>query len=111
VGLGNVDYKTISFLRLDGIDVDVKVNLIDPFNLNENFLVLNVNKINSTKETKLFYWIGNKRWTLNEFIFFALNNNLCMKIKNKQNVELTSYGICDVEVNRVFNNIFDFKFN
>lgn len=111
MSLINVQYKTILFTRADGIEVAVKVNMQDPFNLNENFLVLNVSKINSSKESKLFYWIDAKRWTLNEFVFFALNNKLCMQIYDKQGIEITSYGICTVAVNRIFNQMFNFIFN
>lgn len=110
MGVSNVEYKTISFTRSDGIDVELKVTLIDPFNLDENFLVLNVSKINNPKEVALFYWIDIKRWTLNEFNFFALNNNLCLEIKDKQSTLLASYGICGNR-NRIFNNKFSTVFN
>lgn len=111
MNLTNVQYKTILFTRDDGIEVAVRVNLNDPYNLNEDFLVLAVSKISNQKESKLFYWMDVKRWTLNEFIYFALNNRLCLRIYDKQDNEITSYGICTVTVNRVFNRMFNFTFN
>lgn len=110
MSLLNVDYKQILFTRPDGINVNLKVNLNNPSDLDENFLVLSVEGINSPIESKLFYWINRKRWTLNEFVFFALNNQLCLKVADKSDVELVSYGNCSIQT-RVFNYIFGINFN
>jgi hypothetical protein len=106
----NIDYKKITFFRSDGIMIDLIVSMIDPFDVNENFLVLKTENITSPKEIRLFYWIDRKRWTLNEFIFFALNNDLCLKISDKNNNEITSYGNCTVS-NRIFGFAFGINFN
>jgi hypothetical protein len=110
VGLINADYKNIKFSRSDGIEVNVKVNLNDPSDLDEDFLVLSIENINTPIEVRLFYWINKKRWTLNEFKFFALNNNLCIQIYDKQNNELASLGVCGISA-RKFNNVFGNNFN
>jgi hypothetical protein len=108
--LNNVDYKNVLFTRSDGVNVTVKVNLNNPSDLNEDFLVLNVENINSPIESDLFYWINKKRFTLNEFKYFALNNNLCMKVIDKADTVLASFGSCDT-VTRVFNHVFGINFN
>lgn len=94
MSIENVEYRKILFTRSDGVSVTVKVNLIDYTNLAENFLVLDIDQLHSSVESDLFYWINKKRWTLNEFIFFTLNNSLCMKIKEKDDTILASYGSC-----------------
>jgi hypothetical protein len=106
----DVNYKTISFTRADGVDIGLKVDLKNPFDLEENFLVLSAAKFRNNKESNLFYWITIQRWTLNELIFFALNNNLCIRITDKQNNEITTYGVCGTD-RRVFNHIFGNTFN
>ena len=106
----DVDYKNISFTRPDGVNVNLKVNLNTHSDLDENFPVLSIDGIDRPAEFKLFYWIDKKRWTLNEFIFFALNNNLCMKVSDKDFNELGSYGNCSIQT-RVFNFIFGINFN
>jgi len=90
----NTDYKNILFTRSDGISVNYIVLLNDPTDLNENFLVLGSEGIDTSVEINMFGWIDNKRWTLNEWTYFALNNQLCMKISDKNHVELASYGMC-----------------
>jgi hypothetical protein len=90
----NTDYKNILFTRSDGIYVNYIVLLNDPTNLDEDFLVLDSEDIDTSVEIDMFGWIDNKRWTLNEWIYFALNNQLCMKISDKNDVELASYGMC-----------------
>lgn len=106
----NTDYKTILFTRSDNVRVSCIVSLINPANLNENFLVLKIEDIDTPEEIRLFYWINQKRWTLNEFSFFALNNNLCLKVLDKLDNELASFGACGI-VNRVFGFAFGINFN
>lgn len=108
--INDIDYKTISFTRSDGVDVTYKVALNNPTDLNENFLVLKGEGISKQKEMELFYWLDNKRWTINELQYFALNNELCMKIFDKSNAELASYGVCAIN-NRVFGFTFGYNFN
>lgn len=110
MSINNVNYKNIVFTRSDGIYVNFKVNLNNPSDLDENFLVLTTEKINKPMEIRLFYWLDKKRWTINELQFFALNNSLCMTIYDKAGTELTSYGMCPSDT-RVFNKIFGINFN
>lgn len=107
----NVDYKIISFSRGDGIFVSLKVIFNNPFNINENFLVLTKEDINSSIELNLFNWIQTQRYTINELSFFALNNNLSMSVKDKDLSEITSYGSVTAGVNRIFANTFGINFN
>jgi hypothetical protein len=107
----NTAYKTILFTRSDGTYATVLVNLDDPFDLNENFLVLQIENVNTPKELRLFSWINNKRWTLNEFNFFALNNDLCLRVLDKTNNVIVSYGNCGSLVQRVFGFPFGINFN
>lgn len=110
MGLANVDYKKIVFSRYDGIDVSVIADLKNPFDLDESFLVLDIDGIDTPKEINLFYWIDLKRWTLNEFQYFALNNTMCIQIYDKQENEITSYGYCANSV-RVHDLIFGINFD
>lgn len=106
----NIDYKNILFTRSDGVNVNFIVSLTNPSDLNENFLVLSIEKIETPEEVRLFYWINKKRWTLNEFIFFALNHDLCIKVMDKTNNILASYGNCG-SLSRVFGYPFGTIFN
>lgn len=110
MSLSNVDYKKISFTRSDGVDVVLSANLNDPTDLNEDFLVLDVRGIDTPIERDLFYWIDRKRWTLNEIQYFALNNTLCVRIYDKANTELASYGICS-NISRIHDSVFDINFD
>lgn len=87
--------KTIKFQRiLNNILVEYKSTIRDVENANENFIVSHPSKINSYIEKQLFYHIDRKKWTLNELIFFANNNKLCITIIDNEGVELVSYGEC-----------------
>lgn len=105
-----LELKTITFTRSDGVNVSLLVDLKSATNLNEDFLVLSIYNINTPVEIKLFYWLDKKRWTLNELRFFALNNNLCMKIFDKTNTSLASYGICGNQLG-IFDKQFGINFN
>ena len=107
----NIDYKNLSFERSDGIFVNLIIEMNNPSDLNENFLVLKKQFVTNFKEIDLFYWIDGKRFTLNELKFFSLNNGLCLKIKDKTNTTtLASYGDC-AALNRVFGQAWGINFN
>jgi len=110
VSLSDVQYKKIIFTRSDGVNVTLKVSLLNPSDLSENFLVLNVSGIKTSTDSLLFSWIKLSRYTFNEFNFFALNNNLCVKVTDNLDVELASYGTCSL-TNRVFGFSFGEIFN
>lgn len=110
MSLADVDYKNLLFTRPDGVNVTVKSNLYDPNNLEEPFLVFDVQNINNQAEYDLFYWLNKTKWTLNELTYFATNNSLCMKIMDKDFSFIASYGVCPVE-NRVFKPFFGINFN
>lgn len=103
--------NTISFTRPDGINVLYKARMVNAFDTNENFLITESEGIESDKEIKLFYWLDKKRWTINELSFFALNNELCMRIFDESKVEITSYGVCSSQFSRVFGFNFGINFN
>lgn len=107
----DVDYKILSFTRPDAIDVSILVNLNNEFNVNENFLILAKYNISTVKEIELFSWINQQRYTLNEFNFFALNNDLCLKVLDKQNNVLNTLGVCGVGAGRIFGFEFGLNFN
>lgn len=110
--LKDVDYKILSFTREDAVFVSLKVIMVDPFNLNENFQVLTKDNMNTVKEIELFNWINQQRYTINEFNFFALNNNLCLKVLDKENNVLNSFGVCGTaDTNRYFALEFGLNFN
>lgn len=107
----DVDYKILSFTRADAVDVSILVNLNNEFNVNENFLVILKDNINTVKEILLFDWINLQRYTLVEFNFFALNNDLCLKVLDKQNNVLNTLGVCGVGTGRIFGFEFGTEFN
>lgn len=78
--------------------------------LNENFIVSRVNGIKGHPEIKLFYWlVKGLRYTLNEFIFFAVCNGLCIYVSDQNGVFIKSYGTCAGalgDFNNDFNNDF-----
>ena len=87
--------RTLRFTRVfNNIFVEYKSTIIDANNTNENFRVSHPSDINSYIENKLFYHFDAKKWTLNEMIFFANNNQLCLTILDDQMVQLAQYGIC-----------------
>lgn len=87
--------KTIKFQRtLNDILVEYKSTIRDVENVNENFIVSHPSKINSYIEKQLFYHFDRKKWTLNEMIFFAKNNMLCITILDSLGVEIVRYGEC-----------------
>lgn len=108
--LDNVDYRNITFTRSDNVNVNLKVSLNDATNTDSEVLVLSIDDIDNPTETDLFYWIAKQRYTLNEFIYFADNNSLCMRITDKSGTELINYGNCSVPA-RVFNQVFGINFN
>ncbi len=106
----NTEYKKILFTRSDGVYVNLIVDINNPSDLDEDFLVLAVEKVDTPEETRLFYWINRQRWTINELNFFALNNNLCMKVMDKTGTTLSSFGNCGSN-SRVFGFSFGQNFN
>lgn len=103
--------KQLNFKSSDGaIDVTYNSNLIDPNNLNENYVVQGSKDINTRKEIKLFYFITKGlRYTLNEFIFFAVCQNLCLFIRDETGTVIKTYGACSGTIgdfNNDFNNDF-----
>ena len=95
--------KTIRFFRLlsdtkthslHTILVDYKCSLKDYNDLNENFKISDPIDLSSYLEIKLFHFLDRKFWTLNEMIFFAKNNNICLVVLDENNRELKRYGEC-----------------
>lgn len=87
--------KTLQFTRTsNNIVVNYQCNLQVVADLNENFVISRPSNIDSYLEKQLFYHLDRKKWTLNELIFFAKNNNLCLKIFDQQDNLLISYGAC-----------------
>lgn len=95
--------KTIRFFRLvkddnihslNTIFVDYKCSLKDPNNVDENFKISDPINLSSYLETKLFHFLDRKFWTLNELIFFAKNNQICLIVLDENNRELKRYGEC-----------------
>lgn len=73
------------------ISVSYNSSLQDPNNLDENFHLSLPIGLDTYLERKLFYSFDAKKWTLNELIFFARNNNLCLSLL-KDNVAIRRYG-------------------
>lgn len=87
--------KTIEFVREDGsINVRYQSTLIDAGDLHENFSISYPKNVNTHLKNKLFYHFDAKRWTLNEMIFFAKNNRMCIFIYNEFNQVVADYGNC-----------------
>lgn len=86
----------ITFSRLNtDINVKYKAELKNEGDLNEQFsLSLIPGTTDSYLEKKLFYHFDKKRWTLNELIFFAMNNNLCIVIRGEEGDFKVNYGVC-----------------
>jgi hypothetical protein len=85
------DYKILSFLNNGVIQATYYIIMDDVENKDENFLILQSENVNTKYKIKLFGWINTKRFTLNEFIFFALNNNLTIQIADKDSNILKTY--------------------
>lgn len=87
--------NTIRFSRsLSDIVVEYKATIKNVNDQDENFTINHPSKVNSYIERQLFYHFDRKKWTLNEMIFFANNNQLCLAIYNAQGLQLIQYGIC-----------------
>lgn len=79
------------------ISVSYNSSLQDKDNLDENFHLSLPIGLNTYLERKLFYSFDAKKWTLNELVFFAKNNNLCLSLV-KDNVVIKRYGACRKEL-------------
>lgn len=87
--------RTLRFSRvLNNIFVEYKSTIVNANNLDENFRVSYPSNVNSYIENQLFYHFDRKKWTLNEMIFFANNNQLCLTIFNDNMVQIAQYGVC-----------------
>lgn len=82
----------LRFNRADNIDVSYNITLQNALDLNENFTIIDVTGINTAIERRMFYQFDKRNWTLNEFNFFAANNNLSVTISNEGGI-ITSYGV------------------
>lgn len=86
--------KILRFTRVENdIFVEYDSTLRNANNTDENFRVNQPTNIDSYLENKLFYHFDRKKWTLNEIIFFANNNRLCLSIL-EQGVEIKRYAAC-----------------
>jgi hypothetical protein len=91
--------KTIQVTNTSGFFVKFKVLLDDATNLNHDFIVADVRDLNTIDEMRIFYKTFNQRsWNLNEFIFLAVNNSLCVSIFDDQQNFIVSYGTCTAVV-------------
>lgn len=74
--------KKLTFHReRDKILVVYEISISDIDNLSELFLIKSKIKKPSQKvELDLFHFFDNKRWTLNEIIFFAINNDFVLHV-------------------------------
>lgn len=100
------------FTRYDGIEVNYRITLKDINDMNENFTIIKVSLINTPAEIRLFYHFDKRDWTLNEFIFFAENNGMCISIYDVNNNLIKQYGECLTGINgRIFGLCFNSKFN
>lgn len=87
---------SLIFLRnQDNIDVTYVSTLRDANNLDENFTVHKTVGLDNPKELQLFYWITKGfRWTLNEMIFFAICNDMCLQVRDESGNLLNAFGTC-----------------
>lgn len=99
------------FLRSDEIEVRYQITLVNIYDRNENFTILKVSAINTPIERRLFYQFDKRNWTLNEFIYFAENNDMCIVINNISNNTMVNYGACSLLTGRIFGLQFNHKFN
>ena len=90
--VANYDYKLLSFLLSGTVYVSYYIIMNDVTNQNENFLVLQPQGVDTVLKINLFGWINNQRYTLNEFIFFALNNGFTISIADKNSNVLQVYA-------------------
>lgn len=79
--------KLIIFTRQDNIEVKFKTSLKDVENLDENFVISNI-ELNTYLEQSLFYCFDKKQWTLNEMLFFAVNNLMLVEIYDETETTL-----------------------
>lgn len=87
--------RTLRFTRAkNNIFVEYQSTIVNPVNLNENYRVSRPSGIDSYIENQLFYHFDRKKWTLNEMIFFANNNQLCLTIFDDDMNQLIQYGVC-----------------
>lgn len=85
---------TLKFTRSDNVSVIYEITILDITNLNENFTILNVTGIDTPIERRLFYQFDKRNWTLNEFIYFANNNLLCILLTDSIKNLTVNYGVC-----------------
>lgn len=76
------------------IAVDYATTLKHPYVLEEQFYLIDVKGIDTYQEQELFYcWIRGVPYTLNEMIFFAVNNKLLLNIYAEgETVPTIQYG-------------------
>lgn len=101
--------KQIKFINnVTSIEVTCVCTLKDAFNTDENFLVSKINGIEDRKDIRMFYWLSKGLpYTLNELIFFAFNNDLCLYILDQNGSFINAYGYCGIafgDFNGDFNN-------
>lgn len=107
--LGTVD---LVFTRQDNVEVNYRITLTNVDNRDENFTIVKVTLINTPPERRLFYQFDKRNWTLNEFIFFAENNELCISIYDSNHNLIKNYGACQTDIHdRIFGLMFNTKFN
>lgn len=99
------------FTRYDGIEVNYRITLKDVNNQDEQFTIIKASLIKTPSEIRMFYHFDRRSWTLNEFIFFAQNNSLCISIYDAQNNLIKQYGECATGLSRVFGLQFNTIFN
>lgn len=88
--------KIIIFTRQDNIEVKFKTSLKDVNDLDENFVISKI-QYNTFLEQSLFYCFDKKQWTLNEMLFFALNNLMIVSIYDEtQTTLLKTYDYTNV---------------
>lgn len=87
--------KHLTFSNGGTITVRCTSTLEDQTDLDENFIIKGTSGINGHAEISLFYWLVKRlNYTLNELIFFAINNELCLYINDEDDTFLVRYGAC-----------------
>lgn len=89
-----IRFVRVSSVSVSNIAVDYKSTLTNHNDLEENFKISDPINLDTYLESKLFHFLDRKQWTLNELIFFAKNNNICLVIYDDQERELVKYGEC-----------------
>ncbi|SEW37383.1 hypothetical protein [Chitinophaga arvensicola] len=74
------------------IDIKMATTLKDPLKKDEQFYVVDIRTIDSYLEQELFYcWVKGVPYTLNEMIFFAVNNQLALDIYGETDHQLIAH--------------------